>query len=275
MTGVIMVDWLRWFDSRMSGRKVLLLIDGFSAHKTALDMLNNDELQNTRVEILPPNVTSIYQPCDQGIINMLKVRYKKLWLQALVQATFDDTDAFKNTTILQAVHWAIQAWNDVPADNISNCWVHSQLLGPRFGPQKQPEDWHQIEAQECAMLMSELNISAANLLGLESFLHPRDEIVVDSSEDILSQVAESHSQVEEAVEEEEDMSADFDVSISHHDAHRHAQALILYAEQQDTKADQLASLRNLQRQIFQARVEEKSRNRVQTTIRDFFQAQPQ
>ena len=36
MTTVIMLDWLTWFDKRMSGRKVLLLIDGFSAHKAAV-----------------------------------------------------------------------------------------------------------------------------------------------------------------------------------------------------------------------------------------------
>src|SRR2546423_1058245 len=32
MTTVIMLEWLSWFDKRMQNRKVLLLIDGFSAH---------------------------------------------------------------------------------------------------------------------------------------------------------------------------------------------------------------------------------------------------
>ena len=33
MTGRIFKEYLLWFDNRMTGRKVILLIDGFSAHK--------------------------------------------------------------------------------------------------------------------------------------------------------------------------------------------------------------------------------------------------
>ncbi len=36
MTTVIMLDWLTWFNKRMQGRKTLVLIDGFSAHKAAI-----------------------------------------------------------------------------------------------------------------------------------------------------------------------------------------------------------------------------------------------
>lgn len=32
MTAEIMVEWLRWFDNTMAGRKVILLMDNFSAH---------------------------------------------------------------------------------------------------------------------------------------------------------------------------------------------------------------------------------------------------
>ena len=92
-------------------------------------MLEDDPLLNTRVEYLPPNCTSVHQPCDQGIINMVKVRHRKLWLEALVRASNDNLDAFKETTVLRAVHWIIDARKNVPGDKISNCWRHSQLLG--------------------------------------------------------------------------------------------------------------------------------------------------
>jgi len=61
----------------MAGRKVLLLVDGFSAHVKALkELAAGAGLRNTRVEVLPANTTSIYQPMDQGIINSLKVHYR-------------------------------------------------------------------------------------------------------------------------------------------------------------------------------------------------------
>ena len=67
MTTVIMLKWLTWFDKRMHSRKILLLIDGFSAHKAAVrTLIENGSLKNTRVEFLPPNCTSVYQPLDQG-----------------------------------------------------------------------------------------------------------------------------------------------------------------------------------------------------------------
>ena len=54
----------------MADRKVVLLVDGFSAHKTGLDSLANDgmTLNNVKVIFLPPNTTSVCQPLDQGII---------------------------------------------------------------------------------------------------------------------------------------------------------------------------------------------------------------
>jgi hypothetical protein len=36
MTAVIFIEYLRWFDTQMAGRKVLLLVDGFSAHKSGI-----------------------------------------------------------------------------------------------------------------------------------------------------------------------------------------------------------------------------------------------
>ena len=36
------------------------------------------QLSNTIVDFLPPNVTSVVQPLDQGIIASFKVQYKKL-----------------------------------------------------------------------------------------------------------------------------------------------------------------------------------------------------
>lgn len=50
MTGAIFVEYLRWFNQRMAGRKVALVMDGFSAHHAGLGMLaDDDELSNVKV----------------------------------------------------------------------------------------------------------------------------------------------------------------------------------------------------------------------------------
>ena len=53
---------------RRKNRKIILLVDNVSSHKT-----DNLEQSNVRVIFLPPNTTSQMQPLDQGIIYCLKV----------------------------------------------------------------------------------------------------------------------------------------------------------------------------------------------------------
>ena len=60
----------------MAGQKVALLIDGFSAHSTELDLIEAERrLNNVKVMFLPPNTTSMSQPVNQGIIQTWKAYY--------------------------------------------------------------------------------------------------------------------------------------------------------------------------------------------------------
>ena len=72
MNSVICEEFLRWFDRLMRGRKVLLLMDNFSAHILAAQ-LTNSELLNTTIAWLPANTTSHWQLMDQGIIASYKL----------------------------------------------------------------------------------------------------------------------------------------------------------------------------------------------------------
>ena len=54
----------------MINKYILLLLDGFSAHHSALERLRlrNLVLFNVRIEFLPANTTSLSQSMNQGII---------------------------------------------------------------------------------------------------------------------------------------------------------------------------------------------------------------
>ena len=64
LTGDLWEEWIRKVDKSMRnlGRHILLLIDNCPAHK------NVHDLTNVKVQYLPPNTTTVLQPCDQGII---------------------------------------------------------------------------------------------------------------------------------------------------------------------------------------------------------------
>ena len=71
MNAMLFDEWLRWFSARMTGRKVLLLMDNCPAHTAGIL-----DIANVEVRFLPPNTTSKLQPLDGGIIRTLKAHYR-------------------------------------------------------------------------------------------------------------------------------------------------------------------------------------------------------
>ena len=53
-------DWLRAFDHKMHGRRVLLLLDNASSHAVT------QTCYNVKIKFLPPNMTAHIQPLDAG-----------------------------------------------------------------------------------------------------------------------------------------------------------------------------------------------------------------
>ena len=62
---LIFLNYIKWFNSLISGRKALLLIDSAPGYtRGILIILEYTSLLNTRVKFLPKNITSLYQLLD-------------------------------------------------------------------------------------------------------------------------------------------------------------------------------------------------------------------
>ncbi|XP_061184351.1 tigger transposable element-derived protein 4-like [Saccostrea echinata] len=111
MTGEIFSEWIRDFNRDMcrQKRKVILFVDNCSAHPKE----SAQRLSNIRLEFLPPNTTSLIQPCDQGIIRNLKSSYR---------SELSANDLAKRVTLLDAIHMLRKAWNAVKSSTIQNCF---------------------------------------------------------------------------------------------------------------------------------------------------------
>ena len=251
MTGVIFKEYLRWFDQQMYGRKVVLLIDGFSAHHSGIDLLLSDYpegLQYTTILFLPANATSICQPLDQGIIRAWKAHYRKQWL-IYVCAEYDkNNDPIKSMTVLQAIRWGMTAWEDgVTATTIQNCWIKSRVLGPKYGPQTEQaarySGWTDEVLEDTRIYDNALSQIEANIktlatqqriksaMNIAQFLNPKDENVDDIDDDLVDTIAKVYSQGDERIYEtdEEDVS---EPSIKSNEALQLLKRLQLYEEQQ-------------------------------------------
>ncbi len=119
-------EWLEWFNRRMVSWNVLLLLNNFCAHECALNSL---ELNNIRVEYLPLNTTSFWQPCNQGIIYALKGHYRLHFTLWCLEIWEQGKGPLSEVNLLMAVCWVVDAWeSDVKRSTLANCVRKGKVL---------------------------------------------------------------------------------------------------------------------------------------------------
>ncbi|UYV83045.1 TIGD4 [Cordylochernes scorpioides] len=141
--GLLFESWVRHIDKKMAGqhRQIILLLDNCGAHPPDMQGLTN-----TRIAFLPPNTTSMLQPCDQGIIRNFKMIYRTRLMRKYLTAY--DAGTALTINLKQAVDIISVAWNDVLPATISNCWHHSGIIksdvsSPLDTPQPATQMWEQ------------------------------------------------------------------------------------------------------------------------------------
>merc|ERR1712110_939185 len=103
------------------GRNICLLVDNCPAHP------NIEGLTNVELKFLPPNTTSVIQPCDQGIIQNLKKIYRRSILLSLISHIENGEEDFK-PDLYQAIGEVTRAWDQVTPKTIANCWRHGGFV---------------------------------------------------------------------------------------------------------------------------------------------------
>lgn len=74
-------------DMKLKDRKILLILDNATIHPV------DTEYSNIEIIFFPPNVTSLIQPCDQGIIKNFKDHYKKFLNRKILFELDDQNNA--------------------------------------------------------------------------------------------------------------------------------------------------------------------------------------
>jgi hypothetical protein len=132
MTGLIMEEYLRWLDNKMiaQGRKILLLLDNFSGHELGVQLVGGLQgLLYVRIEWLPPNTTSHWQPLDQGIIASFKLQYRRQWVSYMLRQYEAGKNPNKTVTLLKAVQWTRSSWEQgVTSSSIQKCFWKSTII---------------------------------------------------------------------------------------------------------------------------------------------------
>lgn len=84
------------------------------------------------MKFLPPNVTAICQPMDQGPIQATKMRYKKKLMLELLLANenIPFEQRLKEITLKQSIDWLVDAWQEVTPETMINSWKKLVEINP-------------------------------------------------------------------------------------------------------------------------------------------------
>nr|XP_033804225.1 jerky protein homolog [Geotrypetes seraphini] len=98
--------------------KVLLLLDNCRAHPPAEELVNG----NIFVCYLPASVTSLIQPMNQGVIQNVKMFYRRDFMRKMTN--FDGTilDFQEKYNLKDAIYTVSCAWDSVRSETLQKCW---------------------------------------------------------------------------------------------------------------------------------------------------------
>jgi hypothetical protein len=175
MRGDIIGEWLRAFYKHIGKqRRVLLLMDNFSAHLSALDYAPPPS--NIKVLFFPANATSVYQPLDQGIIQNLKHHYRKKWIIWMINMIDRGVNPVERMSLYYTLHWITQVWrNDVLDRTIQNCFEKSTII---CSSTNQLPELESLELRPLYQSLIERFPSGGDtqeVMSLDEFLNPSDE----------------------------------------------------------------------------------------------------
>lgn len=107
-------------------KKALLLVDNCSAHGSSVEPIQSDDGQIC-VYFLPPNVTSVLQPMDQGPICITKLKYRQKLLENVFCKMTENPDlsifdALRLHTIKDAIIFMKDVWDKISDDSLKKAW---------------------------------------------------------------------------------------------------------------------------------------------------------
>ena len=122
MSGELYEDWVHELDRKFaeSKRKIALIIDNC----TACPHVEN--LKWFELIFLPPNTTSQTQTMDQGIIQVLKTKYRSLAVHKLILA-LEKKEPIPKFSILSAMYMLKKAWDTISNQRFTSCFRKSGI----------------------------------------------------------------------------------------------------------------------------------------------------
>lgn len=268
MTAAIMEQFLVQLNKKMviQKRKIILFLDNASSHP-------NLKLSNIQLVFLPPNTTSKTQPLDQGIINAIKVQYRKRVLKRLIcrmETATDVADLAKGITYTDAIFWMNEAINSLKYKTVPNCFRKAgfQLVTDDGAGASNDIDEEDIPLSELRDLLLQAGLNDASV---EEFVCFDNQTLTENDTTFNTIGTPNNEKSEDEAEnddedENSEQSEEKTVSITHSDALDKLDEVKLFA----CAKDNVFLLDKIQECINMVQDDLIAKKNKQSSIRDFF-----
>ena len=191
--------------------KALLLLDSAPSHPVSSLLQSSNG--NIKCIYLPPNTTSLCQPMDQGVLENLKRRYKRLLLEKLLLSIESTTPQcfMKELTIKDCIYMVAKAWNDIRPESLMHAW--NKLLMQNEVSQQETVSADSDIVESTLTIGGELSLSPDDI---QTWIESDKDACTDFTDEEIIQLAQDEEQVDTIESDsEEDAST---IRISHKEA---------------------------------------------------------
>uniref|UniRef100_K7F690 HTH CENPB-type domain-containing protein n=1 Tax=Pelodiscus sinensis TaxID=13735 RepID=K7F690_PELSI len=98
-----------------------IVIDNAPSHSREDELSSRD----IRVIYLPPNITSLCQPTDQGVLEALKKKYRRKLLTTLIEAIDDGNGMLgklRTVNLKDVIYWIAQSRKEIEPQTLARSW---------------------------------------------------------------------------------------------------------------------------------------------------------
>ena len=203
MTSEIFKEWANIINNKMliQGRNILMFVDNCAAHPHL-------QLSNLKFVFLLPNTTSKLQPGDTGIIQTLKLNYRKRLMRHILYTISQDTpssgsDLLKTVTLLDAIMWWKGAWDLLQEDTVMKCFAKCGFQDDRTPPATIQEP----EVHNHNLRMQKQNSLLPSGVSIEDFANFDNAIQTsaESNADGENEFPDSSSDLDDTLQDENDI----------------------------------------------------------------------
>ncbi|GFR09827.1 jerky protein homolog-like [Trichonephila clavata] len=229
----------QFLKSKNLPRRAILILDNASWHPDIEELQNGD----IRALFLPSNVTALYQPMNQGVLVILKKRYRHKLLSSLLSANDDGQGLVQNLkkiSLLDVVGWIADAWNELESLTLVRSWT--TFLDPKGNEFVGHEDAENVNLLD--LLKKVPGCAEADENDVEQWFQNDNEQDIMSDAEIIASVSVN----DEISENDADIKVEDPVQtpkISHSEGLKAVETTLQYFEQQGASVMDLMFLRRL------------------------------